>query len=56
MILTQYARDIAPLADDEIPDFAQWLSQRRLAPARREAAVRVARLTGRLGVGMLRLR
>jgi glycosyltransferase involved in cell wall biosynthesis len=56
MIHAQYARDIAPLADDEVPDFAQWCSQRSLASARREAAARIVRLTGRLGVGMLRRR
>jgi glycosyltransferase involved in cell wall biosynthesis len=56
MMFTQYAREVAPLADDEVPDFAQWFSKRRLAPARCEAAVRVVRLTGRLGVGMLRWR
>jgi glycosyltransferase involved in cell wall biosynthesis len=51
MILTRYVREVAVLPDDEIPDFARWFSQQRLAPARREAIVRVARLSARLGAG-----
>ena len=56
MIETHYARDIAHLPDDEVPSFETWFSEVRLAPARREAAVRVARLSARLGVGMVRWR
>ena len=54
MIMTRYARLAATLADEDVPDFAQWFSRQRLGPARREAVVRVARLTARLGVGMAR--
>ncbi len=53
MICTRYARAIAPLPDGDVQDFAQWFSRQRLGPPRREAVQRVARLTARLGVGML---
>ena len=54
MVLTRYARAIATLPDDEVPDFAVWFAREPLGPVRREAIVRVLRLTARLGVGMVR--
>lgn len=53
MISTLYAREVAPLSDTEIPEFAKWFSRQPLGPPRREAMRRVTRLTGRLCRGML---
>lgn len=54
MICTRYARAVAAASDDEMDDFAVWFAREPLGPARREAIVRVLRLTARLGAGMWR--
>lgn len=51
MIYTAYAREIALLPDDEVPEFAQWFLRQPLAPMRREAMRRVVRVTVRLCLG-----
>jgi glycosyltransferase involved in cell wall biosynthesis len=53
MLLTRYARAIAPLDDHEVPSFDQWFSRQEIWPARREALRRVFRLSARMGLGTL---
>ncbi|MBV1893859.1 MAG: glycosyltransferase family 2 protein [Ilumatobacteraceae bacterium] len=53
MLYTQYARDVACLPDDEVPDFGRWFSTQPMGPARREARRRVFRMSARLALGTL---
>lgn len=53
MLYTQYARDIAKLPDDQVPEFGQWFSTQPMGPARREARRRVFRMSVRLALGTL---
>jgi glycosyltransferase involved in cell wall biosynthesis len=53
MVSTGYARHVARLGDDEVPDFADWFAGEPVRPARREARRRVVRLTARLVLGTL---
>ncbi|HEY5663875.1 MAG TPA: hypothetical protein VIS05_07550, partial [Ilumatobacter sp.] len=53
MLFTKYARDIATLPDDEVPEFQRWFVGQAITPARREARRRVGRLAARLAVGTL---
>lgn len=55
MLSTRYARDIATLADADVPEFGRWFVAQSLAPARREARRRVVRLAARLALGTLGL-
>lgn len=51
MVSTRYARHVARLGDDEVPDFADWFAGEPMRPARREARRRVSRLAARLVLG-----
>jgi glycosyltransferase involved in cell wall biosynthesis len=53
MVYTKYARDIAQLPDDEVPELGTWLATQPMGPFRREARRRVLRMSMRLVLGTL---